>query len=418
MASTIGWMELSASALRRLRQELEPESDGVRDEMGVGAIHSGYADHFFPGTSVQQKRPRYVLFTCWNYLCLSRLDPSEPSPARKDQAEDWVRQQLLKAGQKNVIGERVERPAQPVDYVYWTALRTWGFYRGPDRSTLLHRWDSIRPRRIWKGHDEEPERVADEVRAAFFVKEPPHYWLSPRPRHDITFTLEEDEARFLKARLESLRPCVLSAAASIAATAAPRADALWEDELIAEAAQMRREEPMVERARLASSMALLVRAMYAALVERRRNETVTRSDLVRIGDPDHYRADLHGVIGATSVREDVRRLELTLLAKDLPDLSEHLLSLLRYVQERVGRVRRPADADRLLLDDETLRVFSSEEVRRKGERRARLPDTALGAERRAAFTETTLEVAGLGYRWANVRMLLRDLHDGLRRRAA
>jgi hypothetical protein len=42
--------------------------------MGVGAIHVGYANHFFPGTSVLQRRPRYLFFTCWNYLCLDRLE--------------------------------------------------------------------------------------------------------------------------------------------------------------------------------------------------------------------------------------------------------------------------------------------------------------------------------------------------------
>jgi hypothetical protein len=54
-----GWVEISDAALQRLRSELEQKGQGVVDEMGVLAIHAGYADYFFPGTSVLQTRPRY-----------------------------------------------------------------------------------------------------------------------------------------------------------------------------------------------------------------------------------------------------------------------------------------------------------------------------------------------------------------------
>ena len=48
-----GWVEISDLALQRLRRELEQKGQGVVDEMGVLAIHSGYANYFFPGTSVR-----------------------------------------------------------------------------------------------------------------------------------------------------------------------------------------------------------------------------------------------------------------------------------------------------------------------------------------------------------------------------
>src|SRR6266852_4312814 len=134
MEATLGWIDLSAAALRRLRQDLEDKPEGVVDEMGVLAIHSGYADHFFPGTSVLQKRPRYAFFTCWNYLCLDRLSGDFPSArARKEMAEEWLTKQLKASHEPGIIGARVERPAQPVDFIYWTDLRKWGFYRGPNR---------------------------------------------------------------------------------------------------------------------------------------------------------------------------------------------------------------------------------------------------------------------------------------------
>src|SRR5439155_18917657 len=116
---------------------------------------------------------------------------------------------------------------------------------------------------------------------------------------------------------------------------------------------------------------------------------------------------------ADPLRGDVGRLDLQRLAGDLPKLRPALLSLLRYVKERVSRVRRSADVERLLLDGQTMNLFCEEERRRKGDR-ARLPDTALGAQRRAGFSEKTLHVTGLDYRWETVRMLLKDLHQGLK----
>src|SRR5437016_3144319 len=110
MSSVLGWVDISASALRTLRKELEAQTDGVQDEMGVGALHVGYANSFFPGTSVLQKRPRYLFFTCWNYLAMG-TDTSIPSKERKERAEEWVLDQLLKTSQQNIIGRRVRRPA-------------------------------------------------------------------------------------------------------------------------------------------------------------------------------------------------------------------------------------------------------------------------------------------------------------------
>jgi len=105
MESSLGWIDLSPAALRRLRQELDPETDGVVDEMGVGALHTGYADHFFPGTSVLHTRPRYAFFTCWNYLSIDTGDGD--AVQAKEDAELWVRNQLLKSGQPRVSDDRL-----------------------------------------------------------------------------------------------------------------------------------------------------------------------------------------------------------------------------------------------------------------------------------------------------------------------
>src|SRR4029077_19939341 len=143
-----GWVEISDAALQRLRSELEQKGQGVGDEMGVLAIHAGYADYFFPGTSVLQTRPRYLFFACWNFLWLARQRGVTAANLlkRKDQADLWVTSQLVATrdralrlndaapGMDGIIGVRVfletppRVPAQRVDFIYWTAMRRWGFY--------------------------------------------------------------------------------------------------------------------------------------------------------------------------------------------------------------------------------------------------------------------------------------------------
>ena len=67
MKPTIGWVLLSKDAVGRVETQLHEDVTGVRDEIGFLLIHSGYANRFFPGTSVLHTRLRYVLFIPWMY---------------------------------------------------------------------------------------------------------------------------------------------------------------------------------------------------------------------------------------------------------------------------------------------------------------------------------------------------------------
>ena len=184
-----GWVEISDAALQRLRRELEEKGQGVVDEMGVLAIHGGYADYFFPGTSVLQTRPRYLFFVCWNFLWLAQQRGTTAANLlrRKDEADLWVTRQLvatatapIPAGKQKpvmdgIIGVRVfgedppRLPAQRVDFIYWTALREWGFYRSAtarERSRLFRRWRGSAISRVGDGADEsQDDAIRDEASA-------------------------------------------------------------------------------------------------------------------------------------------------------------------------------------------------------------------------------------------------------------
>ena len=61
----VGWVLLSREAVGRAEEALSLDSRGVRDEVGFLALHQGFADRFFPGTSVLHTRLRYALFVPW-----------------------------------------------------------------------------------------------------------------------------------------------------------------------------------------------------------------------------------------------------------------------------------------------------------------------------------------------------------------
>jgi hypothetical protein len=79
------------------------ETAGVRDEIGFLLIHQGYADRFFPGTSVLHTRLRYVLYVPWMYEKLRKGPPLKSVNFAVEQAETELAGRLLNAGE-GVIG--------------------------------------------------------------------------------------------------------------------------------------------------------------------------------------------------------------------------------------------------------------------------------------------------------------------------
>jgi hypothetical protein len=81
---SLGWAGLSRAELKRAEAQLMADSHGVRDEVGVLALHAAYANRFFPGTSVQQPRLRYALFVPWQLKALLRdREGVKPGQARR-----------------------------------------------------------------------------------------------------------------------------------------------------------------------------------------------------------------------------------------------------------------------------------------------------------------------------------------------
>jgi Family of unknown function (DUF6361) len=445
-AIPFGWVEISDTALQRLRSELEQKGQGVVDEMGVLAIHAGYADYFFPGTSVLQTRPRYLFFVCWNFLSLARQRgvTTVNFLRRKDEAELWVTKQLVATRDRTlasgdpapnmdgIIGVRVfleeppRVPAQRIDFIFWTAMRRWGFYSSriaQDRTRLFRRWRGSAIGRVGDGVDETlDDAIPDERLAEFLVPDVPKDWQNEYSQ-GLDFELTRPEAGWLQDRLLALEevaegPCLLSKAAELCAELPPRMvpgeESLlrpWDNPLVVQSARAAGQIDRLKRASRASHLGHYVRGIYAALVE----WTVEATASPRRDPPlRHYRELLRKLAEDRAMRDETLALSLPALYSDVPRIPDLLRYCLRHVQDGLRRVAGGEDAEKVFMDDVTHRLFEAVERRRKGGR-ARLPRTEQGIARRTGFDRNTIRVYDLDYRWDRVRYLLSDLHRGLAR---
>src|SRR3954469_8170709 len=133
MKPTLGWTMLSRKEMRQAERLTSGEQD-TRDEIGFLLIHQGFADRFFPGTSVLHTRIRYALFVPWLYqrAAASRHRGSDlEATIRRLLIELAIRLKQIGGEPYDVIGgdKPGQLTSQPPDRVYWTAIREWGLLR-------------------------------------------------------------------------------------------------------------------------------------------------------------------------------------------------------------------------------------------------------------------------------------------------
>jgi hypothetical protein len=130
MKPVLGWTMLSREEMRQVERSLANSEQATRDEIGFLLIHQGFADRFFPGTSVLHTRVRYALFGTWLYrrAAASRRRGSDLDiTIRRLMIELAIRLKQIGGEPHGVIGgdKLGQLTSQPPDRVYWTALRAW-----------------------------------------------------------------------------------------------------------------------------------------------------------------------------------------------------------------------------------------------------------------------------------------------------
>lgn len=388
-------------AIRRAERSLDSEEQGVRDEIGFLALHTAYADRFFPGTSVQQTRLRYIFFVPWLYLDIAVQRPRRRVADLVRDAELRLVTRLLKAG-NGVIGRRSHpKPAaQPPSMIYWGALRRWGLLRSPgpgasppDRARFHA---LLSERRADTNLHSDDHDLLDEIPALFCaLPEPPPGWSDPR--QPLAFTLTPAERRVARERMISVersqdrRPSLLSRLAE-AEFDLPNDAPLW-IENVRRLADVE-DQQALKRARRVAALAAIGRAVYASLVETLREQDGHPT-------PVDHRTTLDAVVAGH--RDLALALDVDRVIDDEPFLESQtiLLQVLRQTQQWI----RAGTKDVMALRD----VYAQSEEGRKG-RRARLTSRLFSKQRREEWLAKDLpEAQPLYYRWGNVRRLLQDL---------
>lgn len=402
----IGWVQISRRDVARAEQAMLGDVKGVRDEIGVLAVHQAISDRLFPGTSVLHTRLRYALFVPWLMQRAARQSSRAPIVALRE-LEVALTGQLL--GDKNssapqakgIIGGRVyDSPAaQPPSFSYWTALSTWGLitnaYAGSSREKVLRQagldWRTSRR----TARDEEGFAIGASAPVFASLPDEPANFLDPKA--PLSFDLLAGERIFMRNRLISVKRA--DGAPSLLARLGTQKQDLdvaypWLAEGVMAMADSD-DRQVLELARGVSALSGICRGVYLCLVE----DACRRK---AIADGSVHREHLRTMIA--ELGEEAGRADLLSIARLSLGFRENdsLHNLLRATQKWL---QKPNDTDALAG------VYASAERKRK-QGRARLANTepAVLRLREWANYEGTAFAEPLHFRWPNVRGLLTDLH--------
>lgn len=405
MKPILGWTMLSREDVRQAEIVLANEEQETRDEVGFLLLQQGFADRFFPGTSVQHTRLRYAFFICWIYhqaVLEHRRGRSANDMVRFLFIDLAIRLKRLGNETRGVIGGRVlgRLTSQPPDYAYWTALRTWRLLREEvSRTEALRRLQSgARESRL---RDDDGGLLNGEADTEVFAAlvPPPKDWTdSERPLH---FQMNKEEREFLRDKLRLLpRPgdnhsSLLARLVAMQATFSLEKPLFQMPELgrIADDS----DRMALALARDAAQLAAIGRTVYGALVEQLRAEDGRVEDSTfrtLLGE----KIEQHGT-GATEFKINLAQPFLPLLPKYLVELLEETQAFIRAGDPTAFR--------------DLLPFYRRSEMMRKTSQRARLGNTPRAMELRYEWLPERHNTDPLHYRWFVVARMLADLGDNV-----
>ena len=190
MRPALGWAGLSRSALERAEAQLVADSEGVRDEVGVLALHTAYANRFFSRhIRAADPAPVHALRSLANQGIASQsgrhpIRPSSARCARSGGTESGNAAPPCSMAE-GTIGRRTASKGRPVaippSQSYWVALATWRILTAdlgcepPSRSELFRRWEKWPAGRLGRSTTDDEGRALELQRGLFVqgLPEPP-----------------------------------------------------------------------------------------------------------------------------------------------------------------------------------------------------------------------------------------------------
>ncbi|MCA1393766.1 hypothetical protein I6F20_32635 [Bradyrhizobium sp. IC3123] len=299
----LGWTSISDEEIRAAERAADLDEQDVRDELGLSFLHFLYADRFFPGTSTQMTKLRYVLFVAAAYERL-RQEARDGAPDELLPGLEWdiavqLKEAVENAGQSltrsGVIGwtvvDRSSRsgrgkvPKVLPSMSYFTALAHWQIFDRRDRwpvRPVMHADWKIYTRRTLRGGDVENER------RNLFCSELEEKWQEGlQSTHSLKdlgelgrplgFDLDRWEVDFLRERMSSVVRPGSNAPALLARVANSksgllglvRAPNFWEADFERLVSDDDAEAKALVRAKATSALMHVCNAAYVVLVARR-----------------------------------------------------------------------------------------------------------------------------------------------------
>ena len=302
MTSTFAWLDHDETERRKMLEVVNLfREKGTLDELGIGTIRDGFANHFFPGTSTIQTRTRYFLFLPWIYQRMERERvPSAQADARARRYQAELAHALQAGGEKDaagIIGIQAGANLQrPPSVIYWAGLRHWGIRNFPGS---LDQYQSAldgfyrNGRTALRSDDGESELVDASARSWHGgIPDPPENLFE-----STTFRLRREDAVYLQERIRTSAPDTFLARLVESGRSVRGVNQPWELLVLSEFPRALRED--VEHARLFSlSMYGAVLLYNLMMAERLISEGISQ-DQQRV---DGYRST--AAAWATEVSQD------------------------------------------------------------------------------------------------------------------
>lgn len=403
MPSQLAWLDHDAEASERtLRILAFFQQKESREELGLGSVRDGLADHLFPGTSTIQTRLRYMFFIPWVYKSLEDARvPADRFGTEADRMERGLIEPLLQSGDHDgIVGRNVGTAVKRLpSSVYWAGLGSWGIRKKPHSqgtyhrtidATYRHRDGLIRLERSAREREDDTEKgqLADTYNW--------HPRLPPQPPgfpDEASFALTRDEAEFIMECLQSRHRDSLLA--FLAQECKPTVGNMpWEHPDYEKLSDDHRK--LLTQARLFSELmhgaALLYNIQLAELREHR-------------GLLDRHQGSFHGWVDETDW-EEMRSWELDLLWQQARHPTYRITPQTKSFVER-WRSLACASPHTLLHSEEARELVRRREQHLKG------PHSRFRNRRALEQWGGQSGVGRLTYRWTNVKMLLKDLRQGM-----
>ena len=405
MESSLSWIDHDPKARERtLRIFSFFQERESRDEMGIGSVRDSFADQLFPGTSTIQTRLRYMLFVPWIYRKLENEKVPEDSFAiQADKLERDLIQPLLGSDDQAGVfgrtsGNRIKRLPSSV---YWAGLRKWEILRTRYSQDEYHRriGEIYKKRDALSSRKKEMAALGDDFDVDYDAVSW-HPQLPPPPKdfpEKADLSLTRAEAEFIRDRIQDVCGGSLLAFLSQNCAPADTTEVPWEHPDYDNFSCTHKK--LLHHARLFSE------TMHAAALNYNVQLAERRCDEERVSN---YKEKFNFWRKKFPL-EEVKSWRVDCLWELTSGRDYRITRRTRhFVESWIELVQR--SPEELLENKRARELVRDREISLKGPRSRFKNRRALEQWRGDSGTRR------LVYRWHNVKVLLKDLHQGMTER--